>query len=57
MTGTVVPVNVADPALVKAATSVTFGTNKTSLVPGTYTVPVSLKRQIISKKIQWQQVQ
>ncbi len=44
MTGTVVPVNVADPALVKAATSVTFGTNKTSLVPGTYTVPVSLKK-------------
>ena len=44
MAGTATPLYVAHPAIVKAAASNVFGTNKTSLAAGSYTVPVSLKK-------------
>ena len=44
MAGTATPIYVAHPAIVKAAVSNAFGTNKISLSAGSYTVPVSLKK-------------
>lgn len=44
MAGTATPIYVAHPAIVKAAVSNVFGTSKTSLAAGSYTVPVSLKK-------------
>ena len=43
MTTTSMPVYMNQTSIVKAATSTTFGTAKTELSAGTYTVPVSLK--------------
>lgn len=43
MAATTMPVYMNQTAIVKAATSVTFGTSHTKLATGTYTVPVSLK--------------
>ena len=41
MAGTATPIYVAHPAIVKAAVSNAFGTNKISLSAGSYTVPSS----------------
>ena len=51
MAGTATPIYVAHPAIVKAAVSNAFGTNKISLSAGSYTVPVSLKK---ADDVEWE---